>query len=290
MSMYDVAKSVGLPATFVELRHQATHEQLPSLTRLRTAADKALDWIWEYYWRGLTAGDSDSDSDSDEHESDADEDEADASGREESGGEAMEGVLGEGDGDGENDGPDVTMREEDGYGGSGGGGGVGDGHKPAQEKEVRTLLEGYLEGNERQPQGEEEEKEEKLKRELGRFDEGLVLMVLDSISDNTRDSKVLRRALVLGRQILEWKENQEQASGADRMEEDGPAGDDSPRAGIDTTEKTATEEGEEEDDKEEVEDEEEDEEENEEEPVEDDRPAWVLYDAETWVPKPIGVV
>lgn len=51
--MYDVAKSVGLPATFVELRHQATHEQLPSLTRLRAAARKALDWIWEYYWRHL---------------------------------------------------------------------------------------------------------------------------------------------------------------------------------------------------------------------------------------------
>ncbi|KAK3328473.1 Las1-like-domain-containing protein [Cercophora scortea] len=53
MSMYGVAKSVGLPATFVELRHQATHEQLPSLTRLRAAAKKALVWIWEYYWRHL---------------------------------------------------------------------------------------------------------------------------------------------------------------------------------------------------------------------------------------------
>jgi len=53
MSMYAVAKSVGLPATFVELRHQATHEQLPSLTRLRDAAGKALDWIYEYYWKHL---------------------------------------------------------------------------------------------------------------------------------------------------------------------------------------------------------------------------------------------
>ena len=53
MSMYGVAKSVGLPATFVELRHQATHEQLPSLTRLRTAAKKGLEWIWEYYWKHL---------------------------------------------------------------------------------------------------------------------------------------------------------------------------------------------------------------------------------------------
>ncbi|EGS17288.1 uncharacterized protein CTHT_0066080 [Thermochaetoides thermophila DSM 1495] len=52
-SMYDVAKAVGLPAAFVELRHQATHEQLPSLTRLRSAARRALEWIWWYYWKGL---------------------------------------------------------------------------------------------------------------------------------------------------------------------------------------------------------------------------------------------
>ena len=54
MSMYAIAKSVGLPATFVELRHQVTHEQLPSLTRLRATAKKALDWIWDYYWKHLT--------------------------------------------------------------------------------------------------------------------------------------------------------------------------------------------------------------------------------------------
>lgn len=54
--MYAVAKSVGLPATFVELRHQATHEQLPSLVRLRVAAEKARQWIWGYYWKHLDAG------------------------------------------------------------------------------------------------------------------------------------------------------------------------------------------------------------------------------------------
>ncbi|KAI1214897.1 Las1-domain-containing protein [Annulohypoxylon truncatum] len=53
MSMYTVAKTIGLPATFVELRHQATHEQLPSLLKLRTAARKALVWIWDYYWKSL---------------------------------------------------------------------------------------------------------------------------------------------------------------------------------------------------------------------------------------------
>lgn len=57
MSMYSVAKTIGLPATFVELRHQAAHEQLPSLTRLRAGATAGLDWIWEYYWKQLTPDD-----------------------------------------------------------------------------------------------------------------------------------------------------------------------------------------------------------------------------------------
>ncbi|GAO15792.1 uncharacterized protein UV8b_03087 [Ustilaginoidea virens] len=52
-SMYSVAKNIGLPATFVELRHQATHEQLPSLAKLRSAARNALAWIWDYYWKDL---------------------------------------------------------------------------------------------------------------------------------------------------------------------------------------------------------------------------------------------
>lgn len=54
MSMYSIAKSIGLPATYVELRHQATHEELPSLSKLRSATQKALKWIWDYYWVKLT--------------------------------------------------------------------------------------------------------------------------------------------------------------------------------------------------------------------------------------------
>lgn len=54
-SMYSLAKTVGLPATFVELRHQSTHEQLPPLALLRSAAKKALSWIWDYYWKNLSA-------------------------------------------------------------------------------------------------------------------------------------------------------------------------------------------------------------------------------------------
>lgn len=57
--MYSLAKTVGLPATFVELRHQSTHEQLPSLAQLRSAAKKALLWIWDYYWKNLSASSGD---------------------------------------------------------------------------------------------------------------------------------------------------------------------------------------------------------------------------------------
>ncbi|KAH6680395.1 Las1-like-domain-containing protein [Halenospora varia] len=57
-SMYSIAKSIGLPATYVELRHQATHEELPSLTKLRSASQKALRWIWENYWKDLEAGEN----------------------------------------------------------------------------------------------------------------------------------------------------------------------------------------------------------------------------------------
>lgn len=53
LSMYSIAKSIGLPATYVELRHQATHEELPSLPKLRTATEKGLRWIWDYYWAQL---------------------------------------------------------------------------------------------------------------------------------------------------------------------------------------------------------------------------------------------
>ncbi len=51
--MYLIAKNIGLPATFVELRHQCTHEELPSLAKLRAAADRSLIWIWDHYWKTL---------------------------------------------------------------------------------------------------------------------------------------------------------------------------------------------------------------------------------------------
>ncbi|CAK7202351.1 rRNA-processing protein las1 [Sporothrix eucalyptigena] len=53
LSMHGLAHAIGLPAGFVELRHQATHEALPSLRRLRLASRQALAWIWGYYWANI---------------------------------------------------------------------------------------------------------------------------------------------------------------------------------------------------------------------------------------------
>ena len=51
--MYAKAKQIGLPASFVELRHEATHGDLPSLLSFRRAAERSLDWLWNDYWRYL---------------------------------------------------------------------------------------------------------------------------------------------------------------------------------------------------------------------------------------------
>jgi ribosomal biogenesis protein LAS1 len=231
--MYDVAKAVGLPATFVELRHQATHEQLPSLTRLRAAARKALEWIWEYYWRHLEGG----------------QEQVDGPGVEDVGmGTAVE--------EGE--------REM-------GGGGASQG-----EREVRGLVERYLEREE----GEDEESKGEI---MGKSDGALVLSVLDSISGTTRDSKVLRRALALTREVLEGREQRE------RMEEDEKAGEESAAKDVD---RIKAELGEAWADVEEVEETgiAESDDGHVEVEMAEERPAWVLYEEDAWVPKPIGVV
>src|SRR5690606_5022219 len=49
-TMFQRAMDLGLPASFVELRHEATHRELPSLVVLRRAAQRSLEWLWEYYW------------------------------------------------------------------------------------------------------------------------------------------------------------------------------------------------------------------------------------------------
>ena len=53
VSMYTQAQKIGLPALFVDIRHEATHGDMPNLTNLRSAAERALRWLWEDYWKGL---------------------------------------------------------------------------------------------------------------------------------------------------------------------------------------------------------------------------------------------
>lgn len=51
--MFQRATDLGLPASFVELRHEATHREPPSLVVLRKAAQRSLEWLWDNYWAGV---------------------------------------------------------------------------------------------------------------------------------------------------------------------------------------------------------------------------------------------
>jgi hypothetical protein len=50
-SMYAHATAIGMPEQFVELRHRATHEEMPSLEVLRQMARQGLEWLWERWWK-----------------------------------------------------------------------------------------------------------------------------------------------------------------------------------------------------------------------------------------------
>eukprot|EP01041_Mallomonas_annulata_P002864 gene2864-5628_t len=50
-SVLSLATKVGLPAWFVELRHDATHSALPSLAVLREGATCLLTWYLNNYWQ-----------------------------------------------------------------------------------------------------------------------------------------------------------------------------------------------------------------------------------------------
>lgn len=49
-SVYSLAIELKLPLILVEIRHQASHNALPRLSTLESAAKKALVWLDEYYW------------------------------------------------------------------------------------------------------------------------------------------------------------------------------------------------------------------------------------------------
>jgi hypothetical protein len=50
-SMYAHAAAIGLPEQFVDLRHRATHDEMPSLEVLRQMARRGMDWLWERWWK-----------------------------------------------------------------------------------------------------------------------------------------------------------------------------------------------------------------------------------------------
>ncbi|KAI8886640.1 Las1-domain-containing protein [Backusella circina FSU 941] len=49
-SVHVIARNLGLPPWFVDIRHSATHLKLPSLTALRSAAKQAVGWLHDHYW------------------------------------------------------------------------------------------------------------------------------------------------------------------------------------------------------------------------------------------------
>src|SRR5947207_2162007 len=50
-SMYAHAAAIGMPELFVELRHRATHDEMPGLEELRQMARQGLEWLWERWWK-----------------------------------------------------------------------------------------------------------------------------------------------------------------------------------------------------------------------------------------------
>lgn len=57
-SMYGLAAKIGLPLRFVEVRHQITHEKIPSIEELAELTQEALDWMYRRWWKIYAAFDS----------------------------------------------------------------------------------------------------------------------------------------------------------------------------------------------------------------------------------------
>jgi len=50
VSVNSLAEAAGLSRLLVDIRHEATHNELPSLATLQLAAKQALDWLVAQYW------------------------------------------------------------------------------------------------------------------------------------------------------------------------------------------------------------------------------------------------
>lgn len=169
LSMYGIAKTIGLPAAFVELRHQGTHEPMPSLAQLRPAAARALVWIWEYYWKNLPEGNEDEEKDA-------------VVGSDEAKARAGADVGARRRGEEEKRAGQATTRGA------------------LEERMCRNALVGYLQRQE----GEvgEDAAREGLMRQLERWDDALAMRILVEIGDSARDRGVLLRSVKLSSAIL----------------------------------------------------------------------------------------
>lgn len=189
LSMYGVAKTIGLPAGFVELRHQGTHEPMPSLTQLRPAARRALEWIWDYYWKNLPAAAT------------ADEEEA-----EEDGAENAEAKIRIGSGGGEATTTAAAKKGEQQAATT-----MPSRSSGLQERMCRTALMGYLQRQEGD-MGDASAKDG-LMRQLQQWGPALVIRVLAEVGGSTRDQGLLFRAVKLSREIV-GRDLDEQRPGA----------------------------------------------------------------------------
>ncbi|CAH9111596.1 unnamed protein product [Cuscuta europaea] len=51
ISIAEAADAIGIPRMVIDVRHEGSHRDLPSLKLARLASTKALDWLQSYYWK-----------------------------------------------------------------------------------------------------------------------------------------------------------------------------------------------------------------------------------------------
>lgn len=50
MSIAEAAEVINMPRMLIDIRHEGSHRELPSIRLLRIASEKALSWLKSYYW------------------------------------------------------------------------------------------------------------------------------------------------------------------------------------------------------------------------------------------------
>ena len=56
-SMYAYAAKIGMPESFVDLRHQIVHGQLVALSTLKKKTEEGMEWLWKNWWSVHATGD-----------------------------------------------------------------------------------------------------------------------------------------------------------------------------------------------------------------------------------------